>query len=75
MLLPPDEPNTDPAKQETQITPTGVSVLTLVHENMTLNFRLDRTPTLGLPSLWRLAKHVVYERGPLIVSRYKAPTT
>jgi len=47
--------------------------LTTVHENLSLNFRIDQTPNLDLPSLWRLAKIVVYERGPILVHRFKEP--
>lgn len=68
-----DEIETFPATQVEQITPTATAVLTTVHENLALNFRIDRAPTLDLPSLWRLAKLVVYERGPIFVHRFKEP--
>ena len=68
-----DEFENFPATQIEQVTPTATSVLTMVHENLTLNFRIDRAPTLDLPSLWRLAKLVVYERGPIMVHRFKEP--
>jgi len=66
-----DELETFPATQVEQVTPTATSVLTMVHENLSLNFRTDRLPNLDLPSLWRLAKQVVYERGPILVHRYR----
>jgi hypothetical protein len=68
-----DELETFPATQVEQITPTATALLTMVHENIVLNFRIDRSPTLDLPSLWRLAKIVVDERGPIIVHRFKEP--
>ncbi len=68
-----DEFETFPATQVEQITPTATAVLTTVHENLALNFRIDQTPNLDLPSLWRLAKIVVYERGPILVHRFKEP--
>lgn len=70
-----DELETFPATQVEQITPTATALLTMVHENIVLNFRIDRSPTLDLPSLWRLAKIVVDERGPIIVHRFKEPNT
>jgi hypothetical protein len=68
-----DEFETFPATQVEQITPTATSVLTMVHENLSLNFRTDQSPNLDLPSLWRLAKIVVNERGPILVHRFKEP--
>ena len=62
-----DEFETFPATQVEQITPTATSVLTMVHENLSLNFRTDQSPNLDLPSLWRLAKIVVNERGPILL--------
>lgn len=74
MPLPPDALNDNPALLPAQIPPTGVALVTNIHESLVINFRIGRAPTLDLPSLWRLAKHVVYERGPLLVYRYKAIT-
>lgn len=73
MAFPPDQLDTFPALKAEQITPTGVAVVGMIHENLTLNFRKDLDPDLDLPSIWRLAKHVVTERGPLVVFRYKNP--
>ena len=71
MALPPDELDGFPALQPEMILPNGVALVTAVTANLTMNFRKDRAPSLDLPSLWRLAKHVVYEQGPIIVFRYK----
>jgi hypothetical protein len=71
MSLPPARVSSAEAPIVSQILPTGISLVTLVNETLRISFRYDQTPTVDLPSLWRLAKHVVYERGPLLVSRYK----
>ena len=73
MSFPPDELDAFPAMQAEQIKPNGVVLAGTIHENLVLNFRLDRSPNLDLPSLWRLAKHIVDERGPLLIYRFKEP--
>jgi hypothetical protein len=75
MALPPDKLDEFPALYGQQISPDGVSLVGLVNENLTLNFRMDRAPNLDLPSLWRLAKFAVDERGPLFVFRYRENET
>lgn len=62
-----------PASRLEQVPPTGVDVLAVIHENLTLNFRIDRAPVLTLPSLWRLAKCVTGEVTPLYVFHLKEP--
>lgn len=55
---------------------TAFDVLNSMHENCINNFRNASAPDLAFPSLWRLAKHVSGERGPLIVYRFfKEPLT
>jgi hypothetical protein len=50
---------------------TAYDVLNLMHDQVIQNLlRGERTVPCDLPSLWRLAKHVVNERGPLNVYRY-----
>jgi hypothetical protein len=49
---------------------TAFDVLNAMHENIIENFRNATAPNLVFPSLWRLAKHVCNERGPLFVYRY-----
>lgn len=46
---------------------TAIDVLDLTVENALVNFRRDRLPAPQLPSLWRLAKLVTFELGPLTV--------
>ena len=70
----PDPITDSPAQLPEQILPTGVALVTLVNSALRISFRYDQDPTLDLPSLWRLAKHVVYERGPLIVYHARTPT-
>jgi hypothetical protein len=73
MTFPVDELDAFPAPRTEQIAPTGVALVTLVNEHLTLNMRRNTTAPLDLPSLWRLSKHVVTERGPLLVYRFKDP--
>ncbi len=55
---------------------TAFDVLNAMHENIINNFRNATAPDLAFPSLWRLAKHVSGERGPLIVYRFfEEPST
>lgn len=51
----------------TQIPPNGAAILAVVHANVVTNLRNDQAVGLELPSLWRLAAHVVRERSPLLV--------
>jgi hypothetical protein len=71
--FPPDTLDAFPAMQTEQVTPTGIAVVTMVHENLVVNFKRDLSPKIDLPSIWRLANHVVNERGPLLVFRFKEP--
>jgi len=71
MPLPPENLSDLPAVQQTHILPNGVALVTMVNATVSLNFRFGRTPDLNFPSVWRLAKHVVYERGPLLAYRYR----
>lgn len=48
-----------------EIPGTAVDVLDVTVSNTTENFRANQLPSLGWPSLWRLAKLVTFERGPL----------
>lgn len=61
-----DDPAARPLRQRTML-PTGPAVLALVHDNVATNLRKDQAPDVVLPSLWRLAAHVVRERSPLRV--------
>ena len=60
-----------PAPRPSQIFPTGVALVTHVNETLRLSFRYDQNPVVVLPSLWRLAKLVVTEGGPLLVTHYR----
>lgn len=70
MAFPPDELDDFPASRSELVTPTGVAVVTAIHENLAQNFRLGMTPTVDFVSPWRLAKYVVNELGPLYVYRH-----
>lgn len=50
-----------------EIPGTAVDVLDVSVSSTTENFRARQLPALGWPSLWRLAKLVTFERGPLTV--------
>lgn len=49
--------------------PNTVEVLGSIHTSLAVAMRVDAPPSVDFPSPWRLAKHVVYERGPLLVYR------
>ena len=67
-IAPPTDPL--PALRAEQIAATAFDVLNSMHEGALTNFRQSLDPALNFPSLWRLAKHVVFERGPITVYRY-----
>ena len=71
-LAPPVDPG--PALDAELVPGTAYAVLSAMHANIVDNFRQDLSPELDFPSRWRLAKHVVNERGPLVVYRYAKPT-
>lgn len=75
MALAPDKLDEFPALYEQQVSPNGVALVTMVNENLALNFRVGRSPNLDLPSLWRLAKYATSEQGPLFVFRYREKST
>ena len=69
------DPTAPPAEDLPPLRPevvpgTAFDVLNAMHENVIDNFRNATAPYLEFPSLWRLAKHVVGERGPLVVYRF-----
>lgn len=68
----PVAPPTDPLPplRGEQIPATAYAVLNAMHANTVENFRVDLDPELDFPSMWRLAKHVVYERGPITLYRF-----
>ena len=75
----PTTPDTDPTAPPTdplpplrpeQIAGTAYDVLNAMHDGVITNLRQDLDPRPDFPSLWRLAKHVVYELGPITVYRY-----
>lgn len=49
--------------------PNAVEVLGSIHTSLVVALRVDAPPSVDFPSPWRLAKHVVYERGPLLTYR------
>lgn len=67
-VAPPEDPL--PPLRPEQIAGTAYDVLNAMHDSVITNLREDLDPRPDFPSLWRLAKHVVYERGPLTVYRY-----
>lgn len=70
-LDPPAPPLVELPPLRTELIPgTAYDVLNVMHANTIENFRNATEPQLAFPSLWRLAKHVCFERGPLIVYRY-----
>lgn len=70
--LNPTEPPTEelPPLRPEMIPGTGYDVFNAMHENIIANFRNSTSPDIAFPSLWRLARHVSGERGPLIVYRF-----
>lgn len=50
---------------------TAFDTLNAMTENVIDNLREALPPRIEFPSLWRLAKHLVGERGPLLVYRYE----
>jgi hypothetical protein len=68
----PIEPPTDPLPplRPEQIPATAYDVLNAMHEATVENFRQALAPALNFPSMWRLAKAVVYEQGPITIYRY-----
>lgn len=67
-IAPPTDPL--PPLRPEQIAGTAYDVLNAMHDSVITNLREDLDPAPDFPSLWRLAKHIVYERGPLTVYRY-----
>ena len=68
----PVAPPTDPLPplRAEHIAATGYDVLNAMHEATIVNLRQALDPQLNFPSLWRLAKTVVNEQGPIIIYRY-----
>jgi len=68
----PNEPPVEdlPPLREEIIPGTAYDALNVMHENVIENFRNASAPDIAFPSLWRLAKHISGERGPLIVYRF-----
>lgn len=60
-----------PALRAEQITASGYDVLNAMHEATLANFRQSLDPQLNFPSLWRLAKRVVNQEGPITLYRYQ----
>lgn len=64
-------PEVEPPPLRPELVPgTAYDVLNAMHDNVIANFRNATSPDLAFPSLWRLARHVSGERGPLVVYRF-----
>jgi len=60
----------DAVFQEERLKPNAVEVALTICTKLVTNYREGVTPSVDFPSQWRLAKHVVHERSPLVVFHY-----
>lgn len=60
-----------PPLRPEQIPATAFDVLNAMHQSAVNNFRQSLAPQLNFPSMWRLAKAVAYDLGPITIYRYE----
>jgi len=53
--------------QEERLKPNAIEVALTICAKLVANYRDGVPPDVDFPSQWRLAKHIVQERSPLIV--------